>query len=151
MQAIFPISMVVAVLAAIGIAFLLPSLLSRKYAEVPSHGTMGLGFTNKGATNWGGTDDVPIFTQEIINTPQGLLILETPVDGNFAPSSKRSTRPFPKVDNIPNSLKEYGKGPNNLVALEQFLEEKLLEKTGAYPRKHMKSSRKQRRSRRKNE
>jgi len=173
MQAIFPISMVIAVLAAIGIIFLLPSLLlsrtSGDYAVVPSHSTVGLGRTNISAANWGGTGAIaglntlnpfarllgngnPAGEDTMPNGGSITVVAETPngleVVNVIPQTSMRSTRPFPKGDKFPNSLKNFGKGPNALAALEQKLGEQLYEKTGAYPRNHFIPSLNQRRSRR---
>jgi hypothetical protein len=155
MQAIFPISMVIAVLAAIGIAFLLPSLLlsrtSGDYAVVPSHSTVGLGRTNISAANWGRTGAVAVFrqgnTQPTLNPISQLLGM-----GNSAQQGDKPSEEAVAImgqDGPVGVIVPTPEGPitvlDPLELKKQEFEYELLRRAGYVRRR---PSRKQRRSRR---
>jgi hypothetical protein len=154
MQAIFPISMIIAILAAIGIAFLLPSLIFPMKVNIPEVQPFG----HTLVSNWGRTGAVaslnPNGRQAIVKTPQGLAvanvtqaIVET-TQGPVLATVVETTPPASGLPEINKSSQAWINDTNSVRRTGQFLEDLLQQKTGKLPTGRYKPSRKQRRSRR---
>jgi len=139
MQAIFPISMVVAILAAIGIIFLLPSLIFRMNVNIPEVQPFG----HTLVSNRGGTGAIPSFRQgNTQNTPN--RIAQLVVSGNSAQQGDAPSKEVVAIVGQDGSVEEVVV-IDPLELKKQEFEYELARRAGYVRRR---PSRKQRRSRR---